>query len=91
LSYINRLTVKFAISDAALNNLVRRVLDEVSEHNINDSAHLLKFKNYKIPYSLFHRYDHQGGNCLRDSFPLMILTMKQAAGDLKVFKLLKVC
>jgi len=29
----------FAISDAVLNDLVRRVLDEVSEHIINDSAH----------------------------------------------------
>jgi len=29
----------FTISDAALNDLVRRVLDEVSERSINDSAH----------------------------------------------------
>jgi len=33
------------ISDTVLNNLVRRVLDEVSEHNINVSAHF-KFNSF---------------------------------------------
>jgi len=31
------------ISDAVLNDLIRRVLDEVSEHISNDSAHFYKF------------------------------------------------
>jgi len=30
------------ISDTVLNDLVRRVLDKVSEHSINDSAHFSK-------------------------------------------------
>jgi len=31
-----------AISDAVLIDLFRRVLDEVTEHSINDSAHLIQ-------------------------------------------------
>jgi len=30
--------IHFRYSDTVLNDLVRRVFDEVSEHNINDSA-----------------------------------------------------
>jgi len=43
------------IFNTVLNDLVRRMFDEVSEHSVNDSAHFFKFKKYKIPYSLFHR------------------------------------
>jgi len=41
-------------SDTVLNDLIRIMLDEVSEHSINNSAEIYKFKNYKISYSLFH-------------------------------------
>jgi len=43
--------MKFQTSDTVLNELVRRVLDEVSEHNINDSAHT--FKTMKSPTACF--------------------------------------
>jgi len=36
---IFKLFDKNSFSDTVLNDLVRRVLNEVSEHSINDSAH----------------------------------------------------
>jgi len=38
--YFSSEIIGSTISDNVLNDLVRRVLDEVSEHDINDSAHL---------------------------------------------------
>jgi len=35
---MHKLHRNIAISNAVLNDLVRRMLDEVSEHSVNDSA-----------------------------------------------------
>jgi len=42
------------ISDTILNDLVRRVLDEVSEQNINDSAQFKKIKTINFSRACFN-------------------------------------